>query len=212
MSREINLCLQLLEGIRGVMYDVGAMRGGSSYSFYRQCWEVHAFEPDPGHAAALRAEGTGIILNQMAVMDYSSPEMPFYTSHESPGVGTLTPWLESHAKTGEVEVISLETYILDRGYSSPDFLKVDAEGHDLDVLRGYPWYRKKPKVVMCEYDHRKEGNYLALLRLLDDQGYSLIVSEYEPVQKYGQPHTFLRYHGARAATKFMGWGNIIGIR
>lgn len=211
MSREIELCAHLLEGFRGVMYDVGAMRGGSSQRFYHQGWEVHAFEPDPGHAMALR--GTGVIVNQVAVMEYSARKAMYFTSPESQGIGTLTPWLDSHTHAGVVKVISLKDYILDQCNPLPDFLKVDAEGHDLDVLKGYPWMHGRPKVVMCEYDHRKEDNNLEIMDMLDKLGYTLIRSEYAPVQKYGQPHRFIRYQGARNAPSVpLGWGNIIGIR
>ena len=216
MSREITLCAQLLEGFTGVMYDVGAMRGGSHHRFIDNGWQVHAFEPDPAHATEISRRGfiTGnMFLNEVAVMDYCSLAQPFYASPESPGIGTLTPWLDSHSLAAHVEVISLGIYILDKGHLPPDFLKVDAEGNDLHVLRGYPWWEHQPRLVMCEYDHRKEGNFIKLVDLLEKQGYSLIVSEYEPVIEYGKPHEWIGYRGEKSAPRIdLGWGNIIGIK
>ena len=39
--------------------------------------------------------------------------------------------------------------------SKIDFLKIDVEGLDWNVLKGVPWDRVKPEVIECEFEDAK---------------------------------------------------------
>ena len=71
-----------------------------------------------------------------------------------------------------VKVISLEelfsTKLPDREI---DFLSVDAEGYEYEILEGNNWNRYRPVVVVVELNHDKESN---VFKLLKELSYTLI--------------------------------------
>jgi hypothetical protein len=107
--------------------------------------------------------------------------------------------------------------MLETGLDRVDVLKVDAEGHDLTVLKGVPWERVQPEVVVGEFDEGKGRGllqgYAALSGFLVDHGYRIVVSEWEPIVEYGLRHRWRRYarYPATLADR-AAWGNLIAVR
>ena len=52
----------------------------------------------------------------------------------------------------EVECMKLDTLIDNYNIDQVDFMKIDVEGHELEVLTNYSW-RVKPKVIKVEHKH-----------------------------------------------------------
>jgi hypothetical protein len=79
---------------------------------------------------------------------------------------------------------------------SVDFLKIDTEGHDLFVLQGFPWERNRPQVIECEFEDLKSKplGYTTkdMADFLVGKGYTVYVSEWHPILKYGQRHDWHR--------------------
>lgn len=129
----------------GVLFDVGANHG--SYTrFLRRVSprsRIHAFEPHPTTFASLerRAAGPLVTLVNMAVSD-SSGTMQLHDFADDDGstqaslarasVGMFDPRTVSHT----VETTTLDAYMAKAGIDEIDFLKIDTEGFDINVLRG----------------------------------------------------------------------------
>src|SRR5690606_1192346 len=120
---------------------------------------------------------------------------------------------DSHEQRQTVRATTLARAL--RGVDSVDFLKVDTEGHDLFVLKGYDW-SKPPTAIICEFEDRKTlplGYSLKdLADFLIDKGYSVLVSEWEPIVEYGQRHTWKRFSRDPSSVSADGWGNLIASR
>lgn len=216
---ETRIAYRVLDAGRraGVMVDVGAHHGGSLAPFAAAGWRVHAFEPDPDNRRVLTrrfARHAAVTVDPRAVSDAVRPDAAFYTSPASSGIGTLAPFDPGHRRTARVATTTLGAYLERHGVDRVDLLKVDAEGHDLRVLRGVPFERVRPSLVVCEFDDRKgagryEG-YDGLRRLLRARGYHVLVSEWHPVRRYGERHRWRRFvdpdRGRPAAGS---WGNLI---
>jgi len=207
---------------KGVMIDVGAAFGSVFAPYLMRNWEVFAFEPDPStHKKKwldwYRRENLHIF--DVALSDKSGIEIPFYASTESAGVSTLNPFLDSHQLVKKVKTETLEKVISKNNIESIDFLKIDTEGHDYFVLKGFPWQleKLKPKAIICEfedsktlklgYDYKEVGNYII------KQGYAVWLSEWEPIVKYGSEHKW------KSVRRFpceleeeKGWGNFIAVK
>jgi hypothetical protein len=54
-------------------------------------------------------------------------------------------------------------------WSGIDFLSVDTEGHDLEALKGWPWERVKPRVIVVEFGDRRQE----IIDFLQPIGYTL---------------------------------------
>ncbi len=206
----------------GVMLDVGAHHGTSLLPFALAGWQVYAFEPDPQNRAVLEANTadlTNVHIDPRALSDHSEQGAAFFQSSQSSGVSSLMSFLPSHQASTSVDVTTLEN-ILDEiamPAQAVDFLKVDTEGYDLMVLQGWPWAAGQPRLILCEFDDFKTKplgyDFLALAQFLAGKGYSLLISEWYPIEKYGVQHSWRRFAEYPCRLKSpRAWGNIFAVQ
>lgn len=223
-ANEHRLCYQLLseEKSPGVMFDIGAHHGDVLAPFASDGWKVYAFEPDDENRRKLTSRYQSqpdVIIDPRAVAEKSRKIAPLYRSEESSGLSTLAPFRESHSAVGEVEVISIEDFLMKNNLMDLeiDFLKVDTEGFDLFVLQGIPWDRVMPRLILCEFEDSKtqklDYNFQDLAEFLVEKNYQLIISEWYPIQRYGTTHQWRRFCTYPCSLQDPdGWGNIIASR
>ena len=216
---EANLVFQGLTSIQiaGTMIDVGAATGTALAPFADGGWYVHAFEPDHRNRSKMERIFAGwprVKIDPRAISDVDQSSVPFFTSSESIGVSSLAPFLGSHVQTDTVETISLRRYIDDFNIWDIEFLKVDTEGSDLNVLSGFPWENCRPSAVMCEFDDFKTNRlghtWRDMGNLLIEQEYRIIVSEWKPLKRYGDRVHWLGYKTYPCELSDpAAWGNLI---
>ena len=123
----------------GTAVDVGANWGLYTYAMARACAEVVAFEPNPEASTLIRAAR----LPNVRLLDaaLSSKEgtarlhMPVRNGMELASWGSLL----GDRMAGEVAVATLEVRLMrldDFALKDVCFIKIDVEGHELDVLAG----------------------------------------------------------------------------
>jgi FkbM family methyltransferase len=105
---------------------------------------IHAFEPSTTNFAALQLKPlpANVILRKLALgARIEERELFLFEAHGE--LNSLYPialpegYPVEHADASEtVSVITLDAYCADHGIRWIDFLKIDAEGHDLKVLQG----------------------------------------------------------------------------
>lgn len=203
----------------GVMVDVGAHFGESFRPYLLRKWKIYAFEPDSKNRAKLlrQTAANDIRLFPVAVSDHEAEEVSFFASDESDGISSLSAFRPTHHEVERVKMRTLRRILADENVNRIDFLKIDTEGHDLFVLKGFPWDRMTPEVILCEfedsktvplgYDSRVMGDYLL------ERGYQVFLSEWMPIVRYGTMHIWrswerypCRIHDPSA------WGNFVAIR
>lgn len=207
-----------------VMVDVGACKGAAFAKFAQRGWTIHAFEPNPPMYDLIREKLAAeppagrVVLDQRAVSEKSGEELPFYTSEESLGISSLSPFRDSHKPTAIVHTIRLDEYCRREGVRNIDFLKVDTEGFDLFVLKGYDWRRSKPRVIVCEFENAKTERlgYTVddTIAFLQQRGYTVYISEWHPITRYGggehRWRQMLKAPSDRLSPE--SWGNLIAFR
>ena len=203
-----------------VMIDVGANIGQSADTFLGKGWTVHAFEPDPKNRRRLEELSryhTKLHINAQAVSDTSGNKVAFYASDESTGISSLSAFTAGHKPVGEVETVTLADYCRRHQILHADFLKVDVEGHDKFVLDGVDWAADNPDVVLAEFEDAKtlQNGYSAheLAGSLVARNYSVYVSEWLPIERYGLAHDWcrlIRYSPGLDLSD--SWGNFIAFR
>ncbi len=208
------------EGNPQTLIDVGAHLGNVFKPFANKNWVVHAIEPYPPHFETLSLryqDQENVILHKVAISDSSGGTLPFYASYESSGINTLTPFRSSHRKVGDVDITTLAHLVDAFSIEQVDFLKIDTEGHDLMALKGFPWKRLRPRVVVCEFEDAKTMpigyNMEEMAAFLETRGYTVLISEWHPILRYGIPHDWhaLKKYPA-SLTDETSWGNLIAIR
>jgi FkbM family methyltransferase len=136
-----------------IMFDVGANNGSSSISFAQQNDNaiVYAFEPTPVLINTIKhatSEMKNYILTEAAVSDYNGRAMFNISGNGDWGCSSLLP-LSDKANTEwggrtdmlvteqiEVDVIRLDKFIQENQIAHIDYLHIDTQGSDLNVLRG----------------------------------------------------------------------------
>lgn len=212
--------LQDRDGRDSVMIDVGAHHGSSLAPFARKGWRIIACEPDVKNRAVLiERYGTrdNVTIDQRAVSSEPAEAAAFFSSEESTGISGLHAFGDTHRQTDSVEVTTV-TELCDRHLlERVDYLKIDVEGFDWDVLKGVPWDRISPDVIECEFEDRKTASrghtYRDIAEYLMERGYSVYLSEWHPIVRYGIRHQWrqlLRYPARLASVD--GWGNILAFR
>jgi hypothetical protein len=111
----------------------------------------------------------------------------------------------------------LDTYVSENNIGFVDFLKIDTEGFDLMVLKGFPWTSTSPEVILCEFEDRKTKNLgygtIEMIDFLQRRGYTILISEWHPIIRYGITHSFSRLYLFRGkAPDSDSWGNLIAVR
>ncbi len=210
------------ENVKGLMIDVGAHSGNSLALFARSGWRVLCFEPDSENRRRLLRSYAcfpNVTIDPRAVSDHAQEGAILYRSKVSTGISGLSAFHPSHLEAEKVDVTTLESFMEEQGIADQtlDFLKVDTEGFDLFALKGIPWSRSSPRLILCEFEDLKTVplgySFHDLAGFLQAHGYRLVVSEWHPIEHYGGPHQWRRFatypcelESSRA------WGNILAVR
>lgn len=151
----------------GVYADVGANdpeNGSQTYDLDRKGWKGILVEPLLECAERLRSARTGIVFPVAAGSPVEAGKtMPLLVA----GVlSTLEPFIGPQrvipAESRLVPVRTLDSMLAEAGFERIDFLSIDVEGHELDVLSGFSIQRFRPRLILIE-DHvssLKTHNYL----------------------------------------------------
>jgi FkbM family methyltransferase len=139
--RSVGILPELLEPYM-VAFDVGANIGYYSLivaGLVGEKGQVHAFEPTPALAERIRLNRalnglTQIEVNQVAVAEATGTAF-LHISLEDPEANSLFH-MEAGTNQISVSTTTLDAYAADGGIDRIDFIKIDCEGSELNVLRG----------------------------------------------------------------------------
>lgn len=194
---EVNVVFNILKKEKGTMIDVGAHYGSALGKFADNGWKVFAFEPDKNNRKILTdnyATYPNVTIDPRGCSDKEEENVPFFTSDESTGISGLSSFVDSHLETDKVDIITLSKYIEENKIQNVDFLKIDTEGFDYFVLKGFPFEKIKPKMIVCEFEDKKTiplgYTYQDLGKFLKKLGYEVVISEWYPIQRYGISHNW----------------------
>jgi len=146
----------------GFYIDVGAhhpMRFSNTYSFYKSGWRGINIEPNPeSFNLFTKYRPRDINLNYGVAKNKGNLE---YYMCDEPALNTFdTEVLNSrklntqykHIKTIQIEVMPLSNVLKERIHEGTriDFLSIDVEGFDLEVLISNDWQKYRPNWVLVE--------------------------------------------------------------
>jgi FkbM family methyltransferase len=133
LDRELEF-LPLLVAARRTALDVGANEGLYTYALARWFDRVEAFEPLPESAAVIEAYGARNVRVHRVALAARSGNGVLHVPVEGDTVNSQRASLTGRGAGREVPV-PLET-IDHYGFENVSFIKIDVEGHELDVLQG----------------------------------------------------------------------------
>ena len=167
-------------GPGAVLYDVGANIGFLSLvaaTLVGGAGRVYAFEPAPANIAVLRANVERNALSQVTIVESAVAEAPgrmslqldrYAGGHVLANAGAV---LNPQGQV-EVDVISLDDFARQAGVRSPDLVKIDVEGAEMQVIAGMSELLRTVRplvlfeadaasVTACEAQYQQIGSALA---------------------------------------------------
>lgn len=168
----------------GFYIDVGShhpQRFSNTYLFYLRGWNGINIDPLPGSKARFDALRQRDVNLELGISD-STGELTYY-SFEEPALNTFDPKVAASRDSrliseDRIQVLRLSD-VLDqhlRQSQEIDFLTIDVEGLDLQVLRSNDWTRYRPAYVLAEALGMRDVNQVIdseLCAYMALQGYAL---------------------------------------
>jgi len=206
-SGEKTICKKLKYLKQGsyCLFDVGANKGDFTKIildlFNNDNIVIHSFEPSKATFELLskNIKSDKVILNNKG-LGKEAGTFPFYTNSPCSGVASLTKRNLDHLGidfdySEDVLIDTLDEYCLANNIKEIDLLKLDVEGHELDVLQGSKEMLKRKMIKMvsfefggCNIDTRTFlRDFYYLLNEFDYSLYRITPSGYfYPLNKYSE--------------------------
>jgi FkbM family methyltransferase len=172
---------------KGFFVDIGAhhpLRFSNTNYFYKKGWRGINVEPTPGAIKAFNTFRSKDINLNVGISDVKD-KLTFYCFNE-PALNGFSKTISEERNTSKkykiIKEVEVETYpladILEKYLPAGqriDFLTIDVEGLDLQVLKSNNWDEYKPAYILVE--DRIEFDNLAnseVYSYLKEQGYQLV--------------------------------------
>lgn len=178
---------RLLEGVKkGFYVDVGAhhpMRFSNTYYFYKRGWSGINIDATPGSMAAFEKFRPRDVNLELAIGELGQ-ERRFFLFDEP----AFNSFNESRSREHDGSRSTIRKEVVQRTRSlreilherlpadvAINFLSVDVEGMDLEVLQSNDWERFRPRIICVESIGKtvSELNGDAVYRFLSERGYEL---------------------------------------
>lgn len=169
--------------MKGFYVDVGAFHPtlfSNTYFFYLNGWRGINIEVRPG-SKRLFDKVRPRDINLEVGVSRERGEMTYYFVGEDSPMNSLSPnflrqiqMLQHVSSEMLVPTLPLSD-ILERHLptgQSIDFLNVDVEGHDFEVLESNDWQRFRPKLIVVE-DEALDPSQSQIVRMMKDRGYEV---------------------------------------
>jgi len=178
VAPESKLVWQFFELKRvGVFVEVGAnhpVNGSQTWFLEQQGWRGVLVEPQSALAAQLRQARPAAKVFQAACSAPGHAGEADLILAEADGVATLSPQRDSHGAhyvgTERVRLATLNEILTEAGVEKIDFLSLDVEGHEIEVMRGLDFKKFRPELVLIEDGVRDLHKH----RFLAVNGYRLV--------------------------------------
>jgi len=143
----------------GFYIDIGAghpVADNVSYWFYLKGWHGLVVEPQQ-HLLDLYACLRPRDIAVASLVGRDNGEADFYTVERLHGLSTTRPdnartavELGGTVRTVRMPMKTLAALVAEHGIAQVDFLKIDVEGAEADVLAGADWSKCRPRVILVE--------------------------------------------------------------
>jgi len=166
------------DGYTGKCIEVGAshpIMGNNTYLFEREGWECFLIEPNPTIIPALNQHRKNVFNFACGEENLEDQEFTICTLEDGEqgaisGLKVDQKLLDQHVqykpelRTIRTRVRTLDSFLSEENLRYIDFITIDTEGTELEVLKGINLNRIKPKLFVIENNHNEDKieKYLSL--------------------------------------------------
>lgn len=176
------------EKTKGFYVDVGAADGkrfSNSYFFEKQGWDGICVEPNREFFELLKNKRKNSICVNCAVGCYNGT-VDFYEKGLNSSVN-IDEYIESRKSANrlsgiqtsdynkvQIQVRTLNDILEENNVTNIDFITIDVEGFELEVLKGFNLAKYRPSVILLEDGFQKEEKCLEMNFILSNFSYNRI--------------------------------------
>ena len=176
-QKEIDLLVGLLNSVNSkqkVVWDIGANIGVHTMAFSKHSTFVCSWEANPQNFKLLRMNTQGKLAPNVKVHNVAisngkkdTIQIQDFDQSKSSNKGEL-----SIVEKGGVEISarSIDSYMMN--YPLPSLIKIDVEGHELEVLKGALVMLKTVKPILY-FETADKGSYAEHIKFLKDLDYRM---------------------------------------
>jgi FkbM family methyltransferase len=162
-----------------LVFDIGANIGNTVEQFTLINSKVICFEPNPTLASELRGrfENSSVVVDERAVSDKNGTQI-FKISNANT-ISTLSEdWITNSRFTEsytwdthvQVETVTLDSIV--EQYGEPDYIKIDVEGHEFEVLTSFT--KLLPNTLLSfEWAEEQKSKIESTIHYLNKLGYNM---------------------------------------
>ena len=180
-----------------IFFEIGSHFGVDTKEFIKITKNLHCFEPDPRNIKIFKELNLHINLNEYAISDidgissfylssgnvyesqYGPTNNESINKHEWSASSSLmtpknhikkTPWVKFN-NIIEVKTKKLKTYCLENNIKNIDFIWMDVQGAELNIINGMDDFKNKIHYIYTEYsDEELYSNQANKIQLLENLG------------------------------------------
>jgi FkbM family methyltransferase len=168
------------------LVDVGACHGVMSQPLLARGWHADLLEPDPAARQTLErnlaAYAAQARIHALAAGRQSAESVEFHQAAVQGLSGLSDSPFGATTSVLQVPCVTLRDFCEQRALDVVDFLKIDAEGYDFDVLESLGFERVRPELILVEYGtHFARQTLDVINRAIADmaaRGYGAVVFTY----------------------------------
>jgi len=172
-----------------IVFDIGSNKGEFTDLLIDNAAEIHLFEPNEmllTYTKVKYCDRKNVIYDPRIVYKESYSRFDFYYfTNENNGLSSIYKnplWKDLPMKTGWSPTIDLDSYTAEKDIEEIDFIKIDVEGAEWDVIRGCEQMLRDRaiKYIQIEYSpHYKLNDYTfkRLIEYVNGFGYKVFSCE-----------------------------------
>ena len=163
------ICEGFIPNLGAIVVDGGLCDGGTSVRFAKMGYEVYGFEPSAKNFEVCRkvAEENNFVAENFGLGSFKHETT--FAQAPNPGASKLDP-----DGTEVVKITTLDAYVREKDLRSVDFIKLDVEGGELDVLKGAATTIARFKPILALSAYHKWDDFWTLMNFVKS-----IRSDYE---------------------------------
>lgn len=177
-----------------IIFDVGSNKGFWSDALVGNVHQMHLFEPNHNLLTYTKVKYDylkNVFFNECALWDKPGLVKEFYFfTNENNGLSSLfhyPNWDHLPMQFGKVSTETIDNYCSANGIPYIDFLKIDVEGAEWEVLHGAAKMLDKTKFVQVEYGfHYKNNNrtFAQVIEYMSGYNFAPYTETLEPVTDF----------------------------
>jgi FkbM family methyltransferase len=145
-------------------FDIGANRGEWTSNLLQyldrnkydsKCVYIHLFEPDPTAYEILKTrfeKNENLLIEKIAISSRSG-KARFFMVGKASGTNSLYKHTEKEIEFVEIQTETIDNYCQKKGIRHIDFVKIDTEGHDFEVILGAEKMMKNGSISIIQFEY-----------------------------------------------------------